>query len=363
MHHYEHLLLLAENNMIKILNNTQIYIACPANLVTGGPELLHQLAYNLKKHFNVNAKLLYYDFNPAKYPNPVHSEYKQYNILYVQHIQQLKDKEHNLLIVPELASGIELLCRFNKIRKAIWWLSIDNFYQSMISSSNRIFFVRRVINKIFSTIFQRIIFDISKDLFDISKINQANFHLVQSYYALKHLKEKGIPRDKIIYLSDYLNDDFLKIEINLSQKDDIIAYNPIKGGYFTRKIIKYASTMKFLPIINMTRKEVIKTLKKAKVYIDFGNHPGKDRIPREAAILGCCVITGEKGSARYTEDVPIPQEYKFEDKEKNIPLIVKKIEGCFKNFGDRYKDFNYYREIIKQEPQNFIEDLKKIFKK
>jgi hypothetical protein len=106
---------------------------------------------------------------------------------------------------------------------------------------------------------------------------------------------------------------------------------------------------------------VIKTLQKAKVYIDFGNHPGKDRIPREAAILGCCVITGKRGSAAFFEDVPIPDEYKFEDKEKNIPKIIDKIKDCLENYEKRYEDFDYYREVIKNEPQKFIEDLRKIF--
>ncbi|MGC8677909.1 MAG: hypothetical protein ACP5UF_06830 [Hydrogenobaculum sp.] len=92
----------------------------------------------------------------------------------------------------------------------------------------------------------------------------------------------------------------------------------------------------------MTRDQVIETLQKAKVYIDFGNHPGKDRIPREAAILGCCVITGKRGSATFFEDVPIPEEYKFEE---------------------RYQDFNYYRQVIRNEPTKFLENLKKIFVK
>ncbi|MCX7738527.1 MAG: hypothetical protein N2Z80_03840 [Hydrogenothermaceae bacterium] len=69
---------------------------------------------------------------------------------------------------------------------------------------------------------------------------------------------------------------------------------------------------------------MIDILKKAKVYIDFGNHTGKDRIPREAAMLECCVITGRRGIAKYREDVPIPENYKIEDKVENIPLILSK---------------------------------------
>jgi hypothetical protein len=40
-----------------------------------------------------------------------------------------------------------------------------------------------------------------------------------------------------------------------------------------------------------------------------------------------------------------------------------KMKDCFENYEERYKDFDYYREVIKNEPQKFIEDLKKIFVK
>ncbi len=191
----------------------------------------------------------------------------------------------------------------------------------------------------------------------------SDFHLVQSFYAKEHLEKAGISKEKILYLSDYLNLDFLNIQTDLSKKENIVAYNPKKGFEFTKEIIQSALDIRFVPLINMTRQQIIETLQKAKVYIDFGNHPGKDRIPREAAILGCCVITGKRGSAAYFEDVPIPENYKFEDKEENIPKIIAKIKDCFENFEERYKDFEYYREIIKQEPQKFVEDLKKIFVK
>ncbi|HOL22470.1 MAG TPA: hypothetical protein PLQ41_06420, partial [bacterium] len=126
---------------------------------------------------------------------------------------------------------------------------------------------------------------------------------------------------------------------------------------------KQASNIKFVPLISMSRMQVIETLKKAKVYIDFGNHPGKDRIPREAAIMGCCVITGKRGSAAYFEDVPIPEKYKFEDKKENIPKIIERIRDCLENYNERYKDFDNYREIIRKEPEKFVEDMKKIFVK
>ena len=61
----------------------------------------------------------------------------------------------------------------------------------------------------------------------------------------------------------------------------------------------------------MTEREVEDCLSQAKVYIDFGGHPGKDRIPREAALCGCCVVTGRRGAAGNDVEVPINQSYKL----------------------------------------------------
>jgi hypothetical protein len=45
---------------IKVFADTKIYIACPANGATGGPELLHQLAYHLINDLNLNVYMYYY---------------------------------------------------------------------------------------------------------------------------------------------------------------------------------------------------------------------------------------------------------------------------------------------------------------
>jgi len=349
---------------IPVYKDTKIYVVAPANAATGGPELLHQLVYHLRNDLNLNAFMYYL---PDNHPNPVHPEYKMYNNPYVREVE---DNKNNIIIVPEIAGGIEILPKFSNIRKAIWWLSVDNFYLSPIFTSKENFFFRRTINKISNIILNKPLFDIEElalkkinqfNLCKFNKLKYVNFYLVQSYYAMHHLENNGIPKEKIFYLSDYLNESFLKIYTNLLKKENIVAYNPKKGLNFTKKIMRRAPEIKFVPLVNMTRQQVVETLQRAKVYIDFGNHPGKDRMPREAAILGCCVITGKRGSAAFFKDVPISEEYKFEDKEENIPKIIEKIKDCFENFEERYKDFDYYRQVIKKEPEKFLKDLRKIF--
>jgi hypothetical protein len=357
---------------ISILHNTKIYIACPANTATGGPELLHQFCYHLRIDLKINAFMYYYDFTKYKdrFNTPVHPEYQMYENPYVIKIPKEEDNDENILIVPEIQSGLKLLLNFKKIRKGIWFLSVDNYYLSKLTKFD--YFIPRAINKLSKILIKKPLlnFDITSqeclhrlirkyDYRTDPLLKLANFYMTNTYRGLRWFSELK----PLYYLSEFLNKLFLETQTDISKKEDIVVYNPKKGLAFTKKIISSAKDIKFIPLINMTREEVIKILQKAKVYIDFGNHPGKDRLPREAAILGCCIITGKRGSAAFFEDVPIPEEYKFEDIEENIPKIVKKIKDCFENFEERYKDFEYYKNVIKNEPQKFIEDLKKIFVK
>lgn len=352
--------------------NSKIYIACPANIATGGPELLNQLGFNLRKVLGVEVYMYYYNFNPRRFNTPVHSDYQEYNLPYVIREVEIEDRDKNVLIVSEVLGALQLLPKFFNIRKGIWFLSVDNYYFSKIRLSDFFIQRQRIINKIARVLFKTQVIDIySEDnlkylskKYDFRKdylLKLADFYMTNSHRGLNWFKELK----PLYYLSEYLNSHFLNNSFDMSIKEDCVAYNPKKGFPFTSKIIKQAIKMKkqikFIPLINMSRKQVIENLEKCKVYIDFGNHPGKDRIPREAAILGCCVITNKRGSAAYFEDVPIPDEYKFDNQDKNIPQIIEMIRDCFTHYEDRYKDFDYYRSIIRKEPEEFVKDLSKIF--
>lgn len=357
---------------IEIYRNTKIYIACPAYVATGGPELLHQLGYHLINDLNTEAYMYYYNFDPSKTVEPVCSDYRHYNVPYVTSKNSVDDRPENILIVPEIFPTLELLRNFSKLRKGVWFLSVDNYYFSRVKRTDFLF--KRVLNK-FSRKFLKKkdpIFDIFSEKclsklsrkYDYTKdklLKTANFYIAQSFRSINWFSKL----DPIYYLSDYLSMEFLKANIDTSRKEDIVTYNPKKGFSFTKRIInkleKKFPSISVIPLANMTRQQVIETLSRAKVYIDFGNHPGKDRLPREAAILECCVITGKRGSAGNDLDVPIPKEYKFEDKIKSIPAIVEKIVDCIQNYEKRRLDFEEYRELVRKEPEKFLEDLKEIF--
>lgn len=327
---------------MRIDKQTTVYIPAPAHHATGGPELLHQLAHALIE-LGINAVMYYI---PNGHPDPVHPEYVRYDVPFAREIE---DRPDNVLIVPEVSA--KFLDGFSQIQKVLWWLSVDNYY--CYDNHGRFRVQKKKINDFLNR------FGFFNPLFFDSKLKKIDLHLVQSYYAKAFLERRGIRN--IAYLSDYLNDDFLSIETPLDAKENIVAYNPKKGYEFTKRIIAFDDSLQFVPIQNMTREEVVRLLQKAKVYIDFGNHPGKDRIPREAAMLNCCVITGKKGAAGYEEDVAIDEKYKFADTNGNIAQIVEMIKKCVNDYDDAIEDFEAYKKRIAGEKNVFLADVMQIF--
>ena len=166
------------------------------------------------------------------------------------------------------------------------------------------------------------------------------------------------------YLHCYLDEKFNNISYDLNSKQDIVAYNPKKGIKFTKEIIKrfHNSKIKFVPVQNMSISEVQELLLKSKIYIDFGNHPGRDRFPREAALFGCSIITNKKGSAKNKLDVNIPEEYKFQDEsELEFNKIIDLIKEITVNFRLHHDNFNSYRNTILNDEKRFDLELKKVF--
>jgi hypothetical protein len=314
------------------------YIVAPANVATGGPELLHQLAFKLK-NAGKNVHMFYV---PSDSPNPVHDNYQQYGIGFVRSI---KDDLNNVLIVPEVQT--QILKKFLKLKSIVWWLSVDNYFCNLPGVKGRInrFFLNRLGSQNY--------------LFFDKKLKNVDFHLAQSKYANVMLQKNDL--DKINYLSDYLHESFLRECVDLGNKINIVAYNPNKGIRFTNKLIKSAPHIKFIAIENMSRQEVVDLLKISKIYIDFGSHPGKDRIPREAAFLKCCVLTNKRGSAYFNDDLPIPNEFKFDECKKSLPKIVDRIEECFSNFEINNLKFDSYRLVIEKQEVEFETQIKNIF--
>ena len=345
-----------------------IYIMIPANVSTGGPEASHQLGHILKDSLKKNVKIFYV---PNNLQNPVHINYEKYSLSFSDKIE---DNPENLIIIPEYFNFLIEALRFKKINKAIWWLSIDNYIGSKFRSENSKFlrsiykvplnlinFFNRLINfRCGILTFEEYLKFLYKfrSLNKFEEINQANYHLAQSYYAFNFLENKF---QFVEYLSDFIRDDFFHIKKNfLDNKENIICYNPQKSNQFMDLIIK-KSNFKFVPLVNLTNEQIKNNLTKSKIYMDIGSHPGKDRLPREAALLGNCIITNLKGSAGNSQDIAIPSEFKFNENFYNLDKIGNKISIIFNNYSQEYSKFSSYIEQIQNEKDIFSQEIKKIF--
>lgn len=299
-----------------------IYILCPANFASGGPELLHQLGYKLRL---LGFEAVMYYWNQKAQISPICNEYLKYNVPYTQ---TLSDKQENIVIIPEVV--IPIIHSLFNIKKVIWWLSVDNAKYTL------------------------------HDM-DVMRSDKHIIHFCQSHYAIDFLLQNDIENNRIKYLSDYINTAFL-MKRNKEERDDIIVFNPRKGFDVTSSLIeKSCARIKWQALSGLTPDGMRDVMEHAKIYIDFGNHPGKDRIPREAALSGCIVVTNCKGSAKNTIDVPIKKQYKFENTQ-NITSILESLYKMIHDYKNLKEDFEEYKTKTKREFQDFEKDILKLFK-
>ncbi len=324
---------------MKLFPDSKVYMACPGNIHSGGPELCHQLVSQLIQ-FGVDAYIFYISGDPA---NPVHEVYVKYHVPYVLAIE---DKPRNVLIMPETID--DSYYAYRRVKKIFWWLSVDNYIKNI---ADRIMY--RIEDALAAPMPKFFYFD-----------EDNTEHWAQSEYARQFALLNGIDKKRIRFVRDYVSQTFLvhADKIDLAGKENFVVYNPKKGMNTTSWLISIGEDIDWRPIENyMTPEQVQELLASAKVYIDFGNHPGRDRIPREAAISGCVVITGRRGSAGNDVDINIPAEFKFDDVHFEVTAVLDKIRDVFDNFDENYSKQAAYRERVLNDKNRFAQEVAAAF--
>ena len=342
--------------MIKVYSDSQIYVYCPAGLVTGGAELLHQLVSILNDN-GKNAYIVYCGDKAHILPE----DYKCYNIKIAECI--VNDKK-NIEILCEIF--FEKVYDNNLTQKFFWWLSVDNFYiaSSRFLPLKDLFHFNTILG--FKTLLRRLYLfflkhkDFPSRIIGVNALKKMDIvNGYQSEYTQNYLQNHGFK--EIVALKDYINVDYFDYDFDLKNRKDIILFNPKKGIKFTKKLINRTPDLQWIPIQGMSRNQLINLMREAKLYVDFGFHPGKDRLPRECASNGCCIITGMRGSAAFFEDVMIPSKYKFDECKSSILDIVKTIRLTLSNYEIAINDFQLYRTNISLEKKEFEEQVNRIF--
>lgn len=333
----------------------KIFIVVPSNVVTGGVELCHQFVDVLNRD-SKRAFIIYTPFHrywetprwpppgdrPAETPEP----YQRYNV----HAARLQDVEPgSIVVLPEVFAA--LIKRFPKAEVYFWWMSVDNFFASAGHTLMGRLLGAQGVAKMQLRLLQR----------------HVTRHMYQSDYARMFLESVSL--EPTTRLSDCLANEYVQAIASPpgSPREDILVYNPAKGLQRTKLILRALNESgrpipNVVPLKGMSPDQVRSLLGRAKVYIDFGNHPGKDRIPREAAALGACILVNQRGSAANSVDMPIPEEFKIDDRIPGFErLAANKIHILMDEFERQQTRFNPYRQSIAQEPASFLDDVHAIF--
>jgi len=338
--------------------NITFQILIPFDGDKGGMESLHQLVYFLKS-FNTSVEIVYtLSWRKFLLRKKIHHPKSMEKYCKGVKIKKnLEDRENNIIFIPEIFTSYVRNMKHAKIN--IFWLSVNNYYVGFKNFNKTFKWIVRGKYGIGTLLHPHF-----KSPLKIDEINVKNFnHIAQSKYAENFIQTTFGKKPISIY--DF-TDDIPKLNesfFNLKFRDKTIVYNPVKGYKITKDIInKYKSKFKFIPIQNMTHIEVRKLLGNSFIYIDFGEHPGRDRIPREALLCGCCIITGYRGSASF-QDVPINAKFKLYEDDKLLEnfgkltneLIVK--NDCKEFFIDAYNQVVKDKDIVKQQVKSYLDKL------
>lgn len=271
---------------------TRFRILCPRNTVTGGPEALHQLGHAMRLA-GLDAAMVYVPVRPG---TACPEKFRHYGVPVVDRIEDAPDV---VAIVGETLT--DWVWRLRQARVLIWWLSVDFHFQRPVKWTKRLkLWLRERLPSRRPYAFQP---------------HPRVHHAWQSEYARQFLAGRGV-HDSVA-LTDYISPALTLPEEALPSgpRRDVVLYNPRKGWAFTSRLIEAfrGSGIEFLPLVGYTEAQLRELFASCKAYVDFGEHPGRDRIPREAAAGGCIVLTGRRGSAANDVDVPIAPHFKIDD--------------------------------------------------
>lgn len=277
---------------------------------TGGPENSHQTCSIINQMCNkIVSKVIYTTNHPGDislYPEIPHAAFGG--------LGEVEDLPTNFIVLPEIypVHQVRQTTHIVNCQYIVWWQS----------------FINACTNNALPN-------------YDIKGIAHA-FHSYYEYAMVRpHLKSGQL----YFFLTDFIAETYTSVdsETLLESKKPIVCFNGHKD-HMTKQLCQ-ESNLPFLEIKDMERESVNEILAQCQVYVDMGFHPGKDHMPREAAMYGCVVITNKSGSAAYIEDVPIDEKVVLES--ELIPLI----KTVLADYPSYYSKQEHYRNVIRKEKE------------
>ena len=326
------------------MSTKKVILLIPHAARTGGPEALYQLSDSLIRQ-GIDARIwlvtsqdverleqaresnqyLVQGANTLTTRMEVFRDYVKYKFRLCTQIELDSD---TTFVLPEVyAWALPYFRRFNTV---LWWLSVDN------------------------------------GLGALSKINLNSLraggvlHVAQSEYARKFLEALGLSASM---LSDYtllsqrkttpLDERPLKVCFNAGQKNifnlDLIEAN----------LKKQVPNLELVRVAKMSAAEVADHFETTRLFVDLGQFPGKDRMIREALMLGSNVLIARAGAGANDLDYRIPSAFKWNM--KSLDELISRTLTMVAKPGLHALYFDEIREDIAREKEIFDSEVRTIF--
>lgn len=289
------------------------------------------------RQLGINAYLSYF---PSRSGTSIPDAYRHYGAV----LGAFTDTPDSAVIVPEIytipALGLKSQRRF------VWWLSLSNFYGWKGDSVFRDAFrsIRTLVR--------------GRRPFGVQSLSGLT-HLSQSDTVSCHLEARRISS---FPLCDFVNPVFLVPPRAVHQRHNVILFNESKSARPVSQLQREYPHLAFRGLQGLSALDLRDVYRSSKLFVDFGPHPGRDRMPREAVSQGCTLITGLKGTAANSKDVPIPLRYKLDQTSRAFSRqfgeVSSEILSSYQSIFER--DFASFQTLTLAERESFRRELSQL---
>ena len=319
------------------------YVFYPRGFRSGGPEALHQLVHTLRS-LGTEAYLV-----PTADTEltPRDESYGHYD---APESARPADDSEIAVIAPE--TSLRELRGYVRAQTYCWWLSIDK--ATPFREERRRFdtwspdgqLVRPSVVRRVRAAARHAALHARGDYRQLAQIR----HLAQSEYARAFLFVRANLLATLV--SDWTPLDGLTDE-DPPEGRHTVAYNPAKARIATEALRQRMPDIQFEALEDMTRDEVIASLRRSVVYLDLGYQPGKDRMPREAALCGAITVVARRGSGAFQADVPTPWEHKVSPQGDFVANAEQVLRRVLSDPAAGRQAQQSYRDVIREEQATF----------
>ncbi|MEN8119610.1 MAG: hypothetical protein ABFS35_04660 [Bacteroidota bacterium] len=337
----------------------KIIILCPGDVISGGVNSLHNLCASLTRN-GFNAAMYYFNAKPEIINS---HQITSYNVN--SHDGKLDEPGH-IIFVSE--SMTERVASFSKAIKVVYWLGIKFYFKSPLWKPpfNKKIFRRLIKCRSYYGYSSGLIESAKRKLNEFAKseidIWTDDFiHISNSHYVANYCLHKGAKNVHVLH--NPIRDEFYEKDFGLKKRTKTILFGPKTPKLLVFFLRLFLKDYKIIQLRHLPFEQVVKLMSESVVFAEFGSNHGRDRMPREAAMLGCIVFMNTRGSSALNKDYKIDDQYKIIDKLINYPRIIKEIKKAAKNYENQISDFGQFRDQLKNERANFDWEVNNVFQR